>query len=203
MNDPAANVHQLFPRCAVSQEDEWELALIERLRNGERHAFDELMRRYQAPMYHVAYRMLGNMTEAADATQNVFFKVFEHLAQYESKYRLFSWIYRIAMNESLDQLQRRQRATFVDGALDVAPCGAEEGPEALLDAHHLHDDIQAALMELQHDYRAAIVLRHFSECSYAQMAEILHVPEKTVKSRLYSARQVLRTKLGARGVVSP
>ncbi|MEO5630143.1 MAG: sigma-70 family RNA polymerase sigma factor, partial [Thermomonas sp.] len=179
MNDPAANIHQLFPHHAVSEEDEWELSLIERLRSGERNAFDELMKRYQAPVYHVAYRMLGNATEAADATQNVFFKIFEHLAQYESKYRLFSWIYRIAMNESLDQLQQRKRATFVDGALDVAPCGVEDGPEASLDAVHLHDDIQAALMELQQDYRAAIVLRHFSECSYAQMAEILHVPEKT------------------------
>lgn len=203
MNDPATNVHQLSPRHAVSQQDESEKALVDRLRIGERHAFDELMRRYQAPVYYLAYRMLGNVTEAADATQNVFFKVFEHLADYESKYRLFSWIYRIAMNESLDQLQRRRRATFVDGGLDVAACGPEDGPEASLDAAHLHDCVQAALMELQQDYRAAIVLRHFSECSYAQMAEILHVPEKTVKSRLYSARQVLRDKLSARGVVSP
>jgi len=203
VNDPATNVHQLFPRRAVGQQEEWEQALVDRLQLGERKAFDELMRKYQAPVYHVAYRMLGNVTEAADATQNVFFKVFEHLADYDSKHRLFSWIYRIAMNESLDQLQRRQRATFVDGALDEAACGPEEGPEASLDAVHLHDDVQAALMELQQDYRAAIVLRHFSECSYAQMAEILHVPEKTVKSRLYSARQVLRGKLCARGVGSP
>jgi RNA polymerase sigma-70 factor (ECF subfamily) len=66
----------------------------------------------------------------------------------------------------------------------------------------VHDAIQAALMELQHDYRVAIVLRHFSECSYSEMAEILDIPEKTVKSRLYSARQVLREKLCQRGVTT-
>ena len=66
----------------------------------------------------------------------------------------------------------------------------------------MHDVIQAALMELPHDHRVVIVLRHFAECSYSQMADILHIPEKTVKSRLYSARQVLREKLCKRGVTA-
>ena len=74
------------------------------------------------------------------------------------------------------------------------------GPEDQVNASQLHDFIQAALMELQHDYRAVIVLRHFADCSYEQVAEILHVPEKTIKSRLYSARQVMKEKLSAKGI---
>ena len=79
---------------------------------------------------------------------------------------------------------------------------AERGPEQLAGDLQTHDLIQAALLELPADYRAVIVLRHFSECSYAQMAEILHIPEKTVKSRLYSARQEMRAFLCARGMAA-
>ncbi|MGH8164914.1 MAG: RNA polymerase sigma factor, partial [Rhodanobacteraceae bacterium] len=119
------------------------------------------------------------------------------------KYRLFSWIYRIAVNEAIDRLKRRLRSNPV--AVDVADlplASAERGPEQVAGDGQTHDLIQAALLELPPDHRAVIVLRHFSECSYEQMAEILHIPEKTVKSRLYSARQEMRLLLSARGVAA-
>ena len=176
---------------------------VARLRVGDAEAFGRLVEAYEHPMFNVAYRMLGNAAEAADATQDVFLKVFENLATYDSKYRLFSWIYRIAVNEAIDRLKRHVRSDSV--AVDVADlplASAERGPEQLAGDLQTHDLIQAALLELPADYRAVIVLRHFSECSYAQMAEILHIPEKTVKSRLYSARQEMRAFLCARGMAA-
>jgi RNA polymerase sigma-70 factor (ECF subfamily) len=183
--------------------NELDAACVARLRVRDARAFEELVECYERPMFNVAYRMLGNAAEAADATQDVFLKVFENITGYDPRYRLFSWIYRIAVNESIDRLKYRRHADIV--AVDVADlslANAERGPEQTAGDAQMHDLIQAALMELQDDHRAVIVLRHFAECSYAQMAEILHIPEKTVKSRLYSARQELHGKLFAQGVTA-
>lgn len=181
--------------------DEPDAAWLVRLRAHDAGAFTQLIECYERPMFNVAYRMLGSAAEAADATQDVFLKVFENIAGYDPKYRMFSWIYRIAVNESIDRLKHRRHAETV--AMDVEDfplASAERGPEQMAGDAQMHDLIQTALMELQHDHRVVVVLRHFAECSYAQMAEILHIPEKTVKSRLYSARQELQGKLFAYGV---
>ena len=183
--------------------DEPDAAWVARLRMRDADAFKQLIECYERPMFNVAYRMLGNAAEAADATQDVFLKVFENIAGFDPKYRLFSWIYRIAMNESIDRLKHRRHEKVV--AIDVEDfplASAERGPEQVVGDAQMHDVIETALMELPHDHRVVIVLRHFAECSYAQMAEILHIPEKTVKSRLYSARQELHGKLIAQGVAA-
>jgi RNA polymerase sigma-70 factor (ECF subfamily) len=184
-------------------DDEPDAAWLARLRVHDARAFTRLIECYERPMFNVAYRMLGSAAEAADATQDVFLKVFENIAGYDPKYRLFSWIYRIAVNESIDRLKHRRHAETV--AIDVEDfplASAERGPEQVAGDAQMHDLIQTALMELRYDHRVVIVLRHFAECSYAQMAEILHIPEKTVKSRLYSARQELHGKLCAYGVAT-
>lgn len=187
----------------VEGRDELDPATIARLQAGDRDAFDRMVRCYERPVYNVAFRMLGSAIEAADATQDVFLKVFEHLGSYDPGRRLFSWIYRIAVNESIDRLERRRNdctiETPVEELLLESP---ERRPDAGVEANQAHDLIEVALMELQPDYRVVIQLRHFAGCSYDEMAEILGIPEKTVKSRLHSARQLLREKLAAHGVVS-
>lgn len=176
-------------------------AWLAQLQARDAAAFNKLVECYERPLFNVACRMLGNAAEAADATQDVFLKAFENMASYDPRYRLFSWIYRIAVNESLDRLKHHRRTDAVAVPVEDLPLASDErGPEECARGSESHDMIQAALLELQADYRAVIVLRHFSDCSYQQMADILHVPEKTVKSRLYSARQELRVKLCARGV---
>lgn len=171
-------------------------ALIKRCQSGERQALEELVGLYQRPVYNAAYRILGNPDDAADTTQVVFLKTIEHLGQYDPKYKFFSWIYRIAINESINQLKRGKKQQ----PLEDKEVAATNSPEAALAAGDLSREIQAGLMDLKEDYRTIIVLRHFSECSYAQISEILQIPEKTVKSRLYSARQLMKETLQARGV---
>ena len=80
-----------------------ETELVERCRKGDRQALGELLGKYEKPVYNVAFRILGNRDDAADITQSVFLKVFEKLDQYKPEYRFFSWIYRIAVNESINQ----------------------------------------------------------------------------------------------------
>ena len=176
--------------------DSWERALVERCRRGDRQALEQLIGQYQKPVYNAAYRILGNPDDAADVTQAAFLKAFEHLDQYDPKYRFFSWIYRIAVNESINQAKRHKNQQ----SLDEQVFAGSGGPDAELAAGDLSKEIQRGLMDLTEDYRTVIVLRHFSECSYRQISDILQIPEKTVKSRLYSARQQMKEKLQARGV---
>jgi RNA polymerase sigma-70 factor (ECF subfamily) len=171
-------------------------ALVDKCKRGDRNALGELIGQYERPVYNAAYRILGNPDDAADVTQSVFLKAFEHLGQYDPKYKFFSWIYRIAVNESINQLKRGNRQQ----PLDDREIAASGGPEAKLAEGDLSREIQQGLMTLKSDYRTVIVLRHFSECSYAQISDILQIPEKTVKSRLYSARQLMKETLLARGL---
>ncbi len=171
-------------------------ALVERCLRGDRKALEELVGQYERPIYNAAYRILGNPDDAADATQVVFMKAFEHLGQYDPKYKFFSWIYRIAVNEAINQLKRVRNQQ----PLDDTEVAGTSSPEATAEAGDLYRQIQDGLMELTDDYRTVVVLRHFSDCSYRQISEILEIPEKTVKSRLYSARQVMKETLLARGV---
>lgn len=171
-------------------------ALIERCQRGDRRALEELVGQYERPVFNAAYRILGNPDDAADAAQVAFMKAFEHLGQYDPKYKFFSWIYRIAVNESINQLKRGRNQQ----PLDDTEMADTRGPEATVQAGDLSREIQDGLMGLKEDYRTVVVLRHFSECSYRQISEILQIPEKTVKSRLYSARQLMKEALEARGV---
>ena len=173
-------------------------ALIDDCKQGDPEALRSLVSRFERPVYNAAYRMMGNPADAADVTQAAFLKVFEHWDDYDSKFKFFSWIYRIAINESIDQLKRRGQQQV----LDDQQISRERGPEELAAAALLCNSVQAVLMELHQDHRAVIVLRHFTECSYQQISEILQIPEKTVKSRLYSSRQIMKQKLNEHGILS-
>lgn len=173
-----------------------EIALIEKCKSGDREALGELLGQYQKPVYNAAYRILGNPDDAADVTQAVFLKVFENLDRYDPKYRFFSWIYRIAINESINQNKRGARTQ----PLDEREIPAWGGPDAALESSSLSEQIQDGLMALNENYRMVVVLRHFSDFSYREIGQVLDIPEKTVKSRLYSARQAMKETLQARGV---
>ncbi|NOR20637.1 MAG: sigma-70 family RNA polymerase sigma factor [Xanthomonadales bacterium] len=151
----------------------------------------QLISQYQRPVFNAAYRILGNKDDAADATQVVFLKVFEHIADYDPEFKFFSWIYRIAINESLNQVKKRRKQE----SLADSQASPWRGPAEELDSARLSSRVQAALMQLNEDYRTVVVLKHISGCSYQQIGEILQLPEKTVKSRLYSARQLMKKAL--------
>jgi RNA polymerase sigma-70 factor (ECF subfamily) len=166
-------------------------ALVKSCIQGDRQAMSRLVSQYQRPVFNAAYRILGNLDDAADATQTVFLKVFEHIADYDQKFKFFSWIYRIAINESLNQVKKRR----LQEPLDEGQASPWQGPAEALDAKRLCNRVQGALMLLNEDYRTVVVLKHISGCSYQQIGEVLQLPVKTVKSRLYSARQLMKKTL--------
>ena len=166
-------------------------ALIKRCQRGDRRALEELLQHYQRPVFNVALRMLGNTSDASDVTQNVFLKVFEHFDRYDPEYKFFSWVYRIAINESINLINQGRRTEPLDEASPASDPGPAEQTESSADS----DRIQKALMTLSEDYRMVVVLRHFSEMTYREISTVLHIPEITVKSRLYTARQLLKEQL--------
>jgi RNA polymerase sigma-70 factor (ECF subfamily) len=174
-------------------------ALVQRCLSGDTEAFGELVSRYERPLFNVALRMLRDREEARDATQNAFVKAWQHLDQFDRSRRFFSWLYRIAVNESLNRATRRRKAepldeNLVDGAGSPAE-GAERSEQARL--------VERAVEQLSDTYREVIVLRHWLDLSYDEIAEALHVPAKTVKSRLFSARTRLGEILSTMGVQAP
>ena len=170
--------------------------LVQRSIKGDRRAFEALLVRYEKPVYNAAYRMLHSPEDAKDVTQTVFLKVFENLDRYDPHYRFFSWIYRIALNESINCLNKQNRLD----TMDREPVSETDNPEEETRMAQLEVDVQAALMTIKPDYRTVIILKHFLECSYAEISQILDIPEKKVKSRLYTGRQLLKAALTRRGV---
>ncbi len=170
--------------------DDLDRALVRRFLGGERVAGDELVNRYHRSVFNVALRMLGNVQDAEDVTQTAFGNAFVSLDGYDPKYRFFSWIYRMTVNESLNTIKRRRNVVSFDGSFDVpAPGAISQG------ADEAEDRVGRALLELKPDDRAVVVLKHFVSFSYAEISEVLDVPVKTVKSRLFTASERLLQSL--------
>jgi RNA polymerase sigma-70 factor (ECF subfamily) len=179
----------------VKEDDD--VTLVRRCRAGDRAAFDRLVVRYQKPVFNAALRMLREPEDARDVAQTTFLKVFEHLAAYDPSFKFYSWIYRIAINESLNALARRKPSEGIsDEQADETP-----GPERQVEGEQTSRAVENALMRIKPQLRTVIVLRHFLHLSYQDMGDILVLPENTVKSRLYSARQLLRDQLLQDGAI--
>ena len=161
-------------------------ALVARTMAGETEAFEVLVSRHQRVLFRVALRMLGDYADAADATQSAFIKAYERLGSFDPRFRFFSWIYRILVNECLNA--RRSRKPHEEPGPELA---SESTPFEAAATAELRVRVQRALLALPMESRQVVVLRHFGGLSYDEIAEAVGVPSKTVKSRLYSARQRL------------
>ena len=181
----------MLERAAAA--DEQDRALVRRCLEGRGDAFGGLVDRYHKPLFTVALRMLNNVQDAEDATQAVFLNAYLRLRTYNPKYKFFSWIYRMTVNESLNALKRRKRTETLDQAHHIRAPGT--APDR---AAEIQDLVGKALMGLKPDDRAVVVLKHFASYSYQEIADVLEIPVRTVKSRLYTARERLGNTLRER-----
>jgi len=167
--------------------------LIEATLRGDVDAFGVLVERYQRTLYNAALRITCNREDALEATQTAFLKVYDKLGTFDATHRFFSWIFRVVINEALDLTQHRRR--FVDDETPMLERRAIGDPESDLSSVQESARVRRALQRLALDHRVVLVLRHFHDLSYTEMAEVIGIPEKTVKSRLFSARRELRLLL--------
>jgi RNA polymerase sigma-70 factor (ECF subfamily) len=171
--------------------------LVQECLAGNTQAFESLIDKYQKKIFNIVYRMADNYDDAEDITQSVFIKVYEKLNRFNPKYKFFSWLYRITMNESLNYLNQKKRLTELNSALLVN----EKTPEKEYDELELSEQIQDAIMDIKLEGRVLILLKHLEGFSYRELAYILDLSEKKVKSRLFYARQELKNVLTKRGIV--
>ncbi len=165
---------------------------------GDPQAFAALVEQYEKPVFNVALRMLRNPEDARDVAQTVFMKAYQNLSSYDPQFKFYSWIYRMAINESLNILRVRDRSA---GPVDEQLAADDAGPIELLAEGQRRDAVLDAVQKLKPEYRAVIVLRYFVDRSYEDMGQILGIEASKVKSRLYEARQLLKEQLAARGAL--
>jgi RNA polymerase sigma-70 factor (ECF subfamily) len=178
-------------------------ALVERVQQGDKRAFDLLVKKYQHKVLTVVGRYISDHSEAQDVTQEAFIKAYRALPKFRGDSAFYTWIYRIAINTAKNYLVSRGRRP-PDSDVDVADGELFETGQRLRDvnspeAQLLTDEIQRtvwqALDELSEDLRAALTLREFEGLSYEEIAEILGCPVGTVRSRIFRAREAVDEKL--------
>ena len=172
-----------------------ETHLAIQFQNGDRKAFTMLVARYEKPIFNTAFRMVKNFDDAADITQNAFVKAFEKIDTFNPSYKFFNWLYKITVNETLNLINRRKRSR----EFEYDPPAHLPTPEDDLELNEMSLFLQRALDAMSYDQRIVIVLKHLLLLPYSEIADILGIPEKTVKSRLYSSRHILRQELIKQG----
>ncbi len=171
-----------------------ETELVIRARNGERSAFNELVRVHAQGVMNVIYRMCGDAQIAEDAAQETFIQAWLHLSSYRPQTSLRSWLYRIAVNAATDMLRKEKR--ILPNALeDLHLQDPQPGPEALLSQAERTALVQKAILALPEASRVVLVLREYEGMSYHEIANSLNIPVGTVMSRLNYARKTLKDKL--------
>jgi RNA polymerase sigma-70 factor (ECF subfamily) len=178
-----------------------ESELVNELQAGSETAFDWLVTHYHGPVYNLILSMLGDTSDAADGTQEVFLKAFRGIRCFRQGSSLKTWLYRIAIREALNYKRWFKRHLQKNVSIDAEP---EEGHSAIeiedlaatpfdqLAAHEIQQAVQHALQEIPHVFRGAVILRDLEGLSYEEIAEVLECSVGTVKSRILRGRRALK-----------
>ena len=183
---------------ALEQDD---LLLVAASKNGDQEAFAQLVQRYQRIVFNLVYRMLQHYEEATEITQETFLAAWQGLPAFRGDARFPTWLYRIAYNCSLKQLELRKRDRALQIALEAEKtlenADDEQRENAELDARDRQILVQEHLSQLPTKYRIVLILRHLQDMTYEEMAEILTIPVGTIKTHLFRARNLLKQRLQA------
>ncbi|AZO94831.1 sigma-70 family RNA polymerase sigma factor [Halocella sp. SP3-1] len=178
--------------------------LIKRFRNNDESAFEELVLRYQKKVYNTVLRMLSNLDDTSDITQEIFIKVYQNLEKFKGQSSFSTWLFSIAGNHCRDELRKRQKELKHRSLDSIAEERKETErvsnnsnyqPEESSIQNEQFRDIEIALSKLSIEYREPLVLRDIQGFTYDEISKILNLPAGTVKSRLSRARCKLRDKL--------
>ena len=180
--------------------------LVTRSVGGDSESFNQLIRRWEKPIYALAYRTIGREDDARDVVQETFLRAFRGLSGFKGQAKFSSWLYRIALNLCRDWIRRQRRAPVVltlDGVDLVELAGEGEGAERADDRvvrQDLSRAVARAMRVLPEEQRAAIVLKEYHGLTFQEIADLLGCPLSTVKTRLYQGLTVLRKELARSGI---
>ncbi len=177
--------------------------LVASVLDGEVDLYGEIVTRYQGRLVNYLYRLLRNLDDAHDLAQEVFLKVYRALDRFDPAYRFSTWLFRVGQNAAIDHIRKRRLKVVSMQRPDKESGGEREwefpspDPTPYGDARNVERGIaiQEAVADLPWEYRELIVLRHFGELSYEEIATLKEMPLGTVKNKLFRGRQMLKQKL--------
>ena len=200
--DPAGTTGEETAAAAEAARDEAveEAALIARIAGGERHRYGVLVDRYQRRLWWSCLRLLGDADEADEVVQEAFVRAWERLGDFDPAHRFYPWLFTIARNRCLNALRRRRTWGFLSLSRDdPPPLSARDATESRAESGELGHALEECLATLPADQREAFDLRHGEGFRYAEIADVLGLPQGTVMSRLHRAREKLRECLESKG----
>lgn len=188
-----------------TSDNDWQL--IERFQKGEQVAFHELFNRHKMNVINLSYRFVQSREMAEDVAQDVFFKIYEKKVKFDPKAKFTTWLYRVTVNASID---RTRKKGFFDRSLDKAEAGEEGENKTLLEVlsdssavspadivvrEEIKNLVHIEIQKLPEKLKAPVLLHHFENLSYEEIAQILGITTKAVERKIYHAKEILRRKL--------
>jgi RNA polymerase sigma-70 factor, ECF subfamily len=183
--------------------------LVARSIDGDVDSFNQLVLRWERPIYALAYRVIGREEEARDVVQETFLRAFRGIKNFRGQAKFSSWVYRIALNLCRDWIRRERRAPLqaAPDGVDLVELAAEQGPaesiEELVARHDLSKAVAEAMALLPEEQRTAIILKEYHGMTFQEIADLQGCPLSTVKTRLYQGLTVLRRHLQKQGRYHP
>lgn len=177
-------------------------------RNGDAQAFEILVNRYQKQMFNIAFRMTGSSEEACEIVQEAFLSAYRSIKKYRGEARFSTWLYSITVNQTRSRLKEMRSRVFHEGlSIDDPPGDDSLSPAVEYPSHQMgvaeqvelkeiRDKVQECINALNDEHREVVVMRDIQGFSYDEIAEMLKVPDGTVKSRLFRARLLLKDSIG-------
>jgi RNA polymerase sigma-70 factor (ECF subfamily) len=194
----------LVPEMSCTDEE-----LVDRSRGGDVDSFNQLILRWERPIYALAYRVIGREEDARDVCQETFLRAYRALPGFKGEAKFSSWVYRIALNLCRDWIRRQRRnpVSQMPDDIDVLDAIAETGPsesvEDLVARRELSAVVEEAMSHLPAEQRTAIILKEYHGMTFQEIADLQGCPLSTVKTRLYQGLSVLRRQLERQGQLVP
>ena len=182
--------------------------LVARSMGGDLDSFNQLVLRWERPIYALAYRVIGREEDARDVAQETFLRAFRALKGFKGQAKFSSWLYRITLNLCRDWIRRERRSPVVQApeGVDVIELAGEATPsesiEELVSRREIGRAVGKAMSQLPDEQRTAIILKEYHGLTFQEIADLLDCPLSTVKTRLYQGLTVLRKQLREAGVES-
>jgi RNA polymerase sigma-70 factor (ECF subfamily) len=190
----------VLPQVVTTDEE-----LVARTVAGDADSFNQLIKRWERPIYALAYRTIGRDEDARDVCQETFLRAFRALPGFKGQAKFSSWLYRITLNLCRDWIRRQRRTPVVASpeGVDLVELASEQGPvesiEDLVARKQLSRTVGEAMRLLPEEQRTAIILKEYHGLTFQEIADLQGCPLSTVKTRLYQGLSVLRRRLEAQG----
>jgi len=173
--------------------------IINDILSGDTEAFRQIIAENQRLVYHIVFRLVENVSDREDLCQDIFIKIYQNLSGFKFDSKLSTWIGRIAYNSAINYLKKKKIPLYDDQcaeSVSVETVPAEQRPpDQLLTSSDLYHHLMVEIKKLPQNYATILSLFHLEEMSYWEIAEIMNIPQGTVKSYLFRARKLLKDNL--------